>query len=217
MIDAQDTRRDGCRKENKKKGMVSTKSKTGVEERKSADAGEAKRDARAVADKVDAPPAKRRSTGAKANDETEKADADVIVAGPSEEALLAGSQPVIGLSVKGWGYQRVLVEDNRSPEDQTEDVGLTGGAPTAESDEDEVPTSLTAEPEEMERVEAAATVGVPGKGQEVDSFVLIHGDDQVRAKDLIEDIHKRQIQLAELNRELKYKIFEFYAMVKKKL
>ena len=192
-------------------------SKTGVEERKSAETGEAKRDARAVVDKVDALPAKRRCTGGTANDETKKADADIIVRGPSEEALLAGSQPVIGLSVKGWVYKRVLVEDNRPPEQQTEDVGLTGGAPSAESDEDEVPTSLAAEPEDMERAEAAGTVGVPGKGQEVDSLVLIHGDDQVRAKDLIEDIHKLQIELAELNRELKYKIFEFHSMVKKKL
>ena len=134
-------------------------SKTGVEERKSAETGEAKRDARAVVDKVDALPAKRRCTGGTANDETEKADADIIVRGPSEEALLAGSQPVIGLSVKGWVYKRVLVEDNRPPEQQTEDVGLT------ERDEDEVPTSLAAEPEEMERAEAAATVGVPGKGR----------------------------------------------------
>ena len=197
--------------------MVATKRKTGVEERKSAETGEAKRDARAEVDKVDALPAKRRCTGATANDETEKADADIIVRGPSEEALLAGSRPVIGLSVEGWGYKRVLVEDNRPPEQQTEDVGLTGGAPSAKSDEDEVLTSLAAEPEDMERAEVAATVGVPGKGPEVDSLVLIHGDDQARAKDLIEDIHKRQIELAELNRDLKYKIFEFHALVKKKL
>ena len=162
-------------------------------------------------------PAKRRCTGATANDETEKADADIIVRGPSEEALLAGSRPVIGLSVEGWGYKRVLAENNRPPEQQTEDVGFTGGAPSAKSDVDEVLTSLAAEPEEMEKAEAAATVGVTGKGLEVDSLVLIHGDDQGRAKDLIEDIHKRQIELAELNRDLKYKIFEFHALVKKKL